>query len=196
MQLAENAWNKGLEDAHSLFSQHSVDYVKGLADHTGTAIVNEARSFGRAAKKDYRKYKPTVTKDLHHLRKAGKKDLSSAETVIHGLYADADKKFHNGTQYTKQSLDRASRYIKGGLNAVRDDAGAIVRAPGQWLHNTENSIEGDLVTVAIIGGLLIYAFRDQIGTGVKYTARGLKSAGNFVYNEAKAAAPYAPLLLV
>jgi hypothetical protein len=196
MEIVNTAWDKGLEDAKSIFTESNLNYVRGLVDKTGTNIIKEGRKLGRGIKKEYRKAKPTIVKDAHHLRKAGKKDLNAAETTLNNIFNDTKSQLKVGSQYAKQSAIRAEQYVSGGMNLLRDDASAIVHAPGKWLDDAKSGVEGSLVTIAVIGGLLIYAFHDEIGTGLKYTGAGLKSAGKFVFDEAKAAAPYAPLLLV
>jgi hypothetical protein len=188
MQTVEDVFWSGLEDARTYLNKIDKPIRKDL--HKAGRFVRDGEDDIR---KEGRNLKRSATKDLHHARHIVKHGVHDVKTSFNHVRKDLHADWNKLDTFTRKQLTNASNAIHSGVNSVETDFGKF----SNWIGDGVDSVKNDVILFLIVGGVLIYFFRDPIGTGVSDLFSEAKSTAKTVINNAATVAPYAaPLLLL
>jgi hypothetical protein len=187
MQTIEDVVWSGVQDAKDYLNSASKTFKHD------THLVKQGWSRGeRDIRRGAQRFKNSARKDLHMARRTVSHGVHDVETsfrhVKHGLHKDWNKL----DTFTRKEYNKVTSAIDNGINNVEGKVAGVKN----WFSGSINTVESDVLQIAFLGAVLVYAFRNQIGTGAKYLLNEASSTGKKFIDEGIKVAPYAPLLLL
>lgn len=188
MQTIEDVFWSGLHDARNVLK----DIDKPIEDgfHKVGRFIRDGEDDIR---KEGRNLRRTATKDLHHARRVVKHGIHTAETSFNAIKKDLHSDWNKLDTFTRRQFNNATNAIQTGVSDVENDFGRFTN----WVGNSVDGAENDIMMFLIVGGVLLYVFREPLGTAANKIFSEAKSTAKTALNNAATAAPYAaPLLLL
>lgn len=187
MQTIEHVFSSEIQDARSFFND-----IKAPVENDIRYVDKEFHKGEKAVQREGRKLRKGAVKDLRHAKRNIKHGVHDVETSFSHVKKSLHRDWNKLDTFAHKQYNRVSNAISDGIGDAESGWGTFKN----WVSSGVNSVENDFWLIAIVGGVLLYTFREPIGTGAKYILNETRSTGKEFLDSAAKAAPYAPLLLL
>jgi hypothetical protein len=187
MQTIENIFSSGIQDTRTFFTDLKAPVTKDL--HSLNKTIHRGE---RDVEREGRRLRKGAVKDLHHARRTIRHGVHSAETTFSHVKKDLHHDWNKLDTFAQKQYRHVKKAVSDGVGDVESGWNSLAN----WVDSGVDSMEKDFWLIAIVGGVLLYTFREPLGTGAKYIYNEARSTGKEFLDSAAKAAPYAPLLLL
>lgn len=181
----QQAVDSGLSDIRDIVIQDMSDMTHASRFYIPPDLRRTKFSFRRELDKTEKRVRDTFNHDVHTVRGLGSKAISFAKgkerQLSHAVHTDWDK----FSSYANAQKNRLEGAVSNGISDVTG-----------WFSKEVDGVENGLVSLMLLGGVLVFVFKNEIGTGAKYLGKSAQSTLNFIGENADKAVYLAPLALL